>query len=118
MRLHSDRPRRDVPARLMNLRMRQLGARVCAYCGHQVPRGELLHREHVVPLSRGGTAALSNEAYVCASCNLSKRNMLLLEWACVHGGLWTRHGSNTPRYRLANVESCAAGQAPKRQGRE
>ena len=41
----------------------------CAYCG-EVP--ELVHLDHVHPLSRGGTHEASNLVIACATCNLQK----------------------------------------------
>lgn len=49
----------------------------CAYC-HERP--DVLHVEHVVPLSRGGTNTIGNLLPACRSCNLSKGAKLLVEW--------------------------------------
>jgi 5-methylcytosine-specific restriction endonuclease McrA len=49
----------------------------CAYCGKQA---EVLHADHVVPLSRGGTSWIGNVLPACAPCNLSKGSKLLVEW--------------------------------------
>lgn len=59
----------------------QIAARVafyfgrCAYCG-----GPYEHLDHVIPLSRGGTAWPANLRPACRKCNLSKRDKLLSEW--------------------------------------
>jgi 5-methylcytosine-specific restriction endonuclease McrA len=51
--------------------------RVCAYCGRHErdlrPR-EFLTRDHVLPLSRGGTNTWENCVTACNSCNLRKGN--------------------------------------------
>ena len=49
----------------------------CAYCGITGP----LEADHVIPLSRGGTNWPSNIRPACRSCNSSKRNFKLSEWA-------------------------------------
>lgn len=49
----------------------------CQYCGRN---SGPLHCDHVVPISRGGTNALSNLVTACAPCNQSKRNLLVEEW--------------------------------------
>jgi 5-methylcytosine-specific restriction endonuclease McrA len=43
----------------------------CAYCGAS---GTLLHRDCVLPLSRGGRYTLENIVPACSSCNTSKWN--------------------------------------------
>jgi 5-methylcytosine-specific restriction endonuclease McrA len=48
----------------------------CAYCGGLGP----LHREHVVPVSRGGQHSIGNLLPACQKCNLSKGRKLLVEW--------------------------------------
>lgn len=48
----------------------------CAYC-HAAPATV---REHVVPLSRGGSNYIGNILPACLPCNSSKRDRLLIEW--------------------------------------
>ena len=48
----------------------------CAYCGRRSP----LQREHVIPLSRGGTHSVGNILPACASCNYSKHTRTIMEW--------------------------------------
>lgn len=48
----------------------------CAYCG----RRDELHREHVVPLARGGRHSIGNILPACPSCNGSKKARLLSDW--------------------------------------
>ncbi|HET8567571.1 MAG TPA: HNH endonuclease signature motif containing protein [Candidatus Limnocylindria bacterium] len=48
----------------------------CAYCGGPGP----LHRDHRLPLSRGGTNDIANIAPACASCNMRKHKMTDREW--------------------------------------
>src|SRR5207237_7883135 len=49
----------------------------CQYCGRHAaelrPR-EALTRDHLVPLSRGGTNAWTNVTTACSSCNTRKAN--------------------------------------------
>ena len=62
-------------------RIRQQVARrdkhVCQYCGEATRDGEV---DHIIPLSGGGTDALDNLAWSCASCNRSKGSKILDEW--------------------------------------
>lgn len=48
----------------------------CAYCGGPGP----LEREHVEPISRGGTDTPDNTVWACFPCNRDKGNRFLLEW--------------------------------------
>lgn len=50
----------------------------CQYCGR---RGQRLECDHVVPVCRGGTDALSNLVTACLRCNRSKGSKLVAEWA-------------------------------------
>lgn len=49
---------------------------VCTYCGSK----KRLEGDHIVPLSRGGSNALTNIATACRPCNLSKGSKTLEEW--------------------------------------
>ncbi|MGH3587804.1 MAG: HNH endonuclease [Pseudonocardia sp.] len=49
----------------------------CAYCGDA---DEVIHMDHVVPLSKGGAHAIGNVLPACAPCNLSKSDKLLSVW--------------------------------------
>jgi len=44
---------------------------LCLYCGGHFTRGELT-RDHVVPMSRGGTASWENVVTDCLCCNVRK----------------------------------------------
>lgn len=63
----------------------------CPYCGG--PLGPLdgeglggvgdamsAHLDHMDPLSRGGEDSIRNALYVCAACNLRKRDRLFRDW--------------------------------------
>ena len=57
----------------------------CAYCGitekeSLTKYGELLHQEHVIPLSIGGPYSLGNVVPSCRSCNSSKTNHDFVDW--------------------------------------
>lgn len=54
----------------------------CSYCG-----GAYEHLDHAIPLSRGGTNWPANRRPACASCNLSKRTMTVLEFRNKRAGL-------------------------------
>lgn len=49
----------------------------CSYCG---TKPDVIHMEHVIPLSRGGRHAIGNVLPACPHCNLSKHDSLLAEW--------------------------------------
>ena len=51
----------------------------CQFCGrfqHELRTRECLTRDHLVPLSRGGTNAWTNVLTACSSCNTRKGNLL------------------------------------------
>jgi len=51
----------------------------CQFCGRgqlQLKSRECLTRDHLVPLSRGGSNAWSNVLTACSSCNTRKGNLL------------------------------------------
>lgn len=50
----------------------------CAYCAELII-GKI-HKEHVIPLSRGGRHSLGNILPACGSCNFSKGPLFLMEW--------------------------------------
>jgi hypothetical protein len=50
---------------------------LCPYCNKKIEVG---HIDHIIPVSKGGTNARENLAWVCASCNLRKHNKSLLEF--------------------------------------
>lgn len=49
----------------------------CAYCSADQPE---LHRDHVVPRSRGGPDNATNIVMACAPCNSAKGSKLASEW--------------------------------------
>ena len=49
----------------------------CVYCGCE--EGPY-HIDHIIPRSRGGDNDISNLALACATCNVSKRDKLIIEW--------------------------------------
>lgn len=51
----------------------------CAYCG-KPPAGGFLHREHVIPIVRGGQHSIGNLLPACPPCNLSKGRKTVTEW--------------------------------------
>ena len=67
--------RAGVPA-LTNARLFRRDGRMCLYCGEVLPTS-LLTRDHIVPVSLGGTDAWENVATACRPCNHRKANRLL-----------------------------------------
>ena len=51
----------------------------CIYCGRELGKDRTL--DHVVPLSRGGAHAKRNLVPACRSCNSSKQDKDLSQWA-------------------------------------
>ena len=49
----------------------------CAYCGE---KHDVLHQEHVIPVSKGGYYNRQNIIPACQHCNISKNNRDLLNW--------------------------------------
>lgn len=51
-------------------------AQPCASCGSD----ENIHIDHIIPVSRGGRHSIGNLQALCASCNINKSDLLLVEW--------------------------------------
>jgi len=49
----------------------------CPYCWEKIVKG---HMDHVVPVTKGGTNARENLAWVCSTCNQQKGGKSLLEF--------------------------------------
>lgn len=49
----------------------------CAYCGERVPP---LHKDCLLPISRGGRYTATNVVPACQSCNSSKWNTEVTTW--------------------------------------
>lgn len=60
----------------------------CAYCGTDGP----MTKDHVIPISRGGTDNASNVVPACKSCNSSKGNKTAVEFAAWKGKCQTLGG--------------------------
>jgi 5-methylcytosine-specific restriction endonuclease McrA len=52
----------------------------CVYCGADL-RKVKKHLDHILPLSRGGLNDKTNIQWLCAPCNLQKRDKDPIEWA-------------------------------------
>lgn len=63
-------------ARVRKIVKRRDGA-ICQYCGCEASGGEV---DHVLPLAKGGTDALTNLVWACKNCNRSKGDKTLREW--------------------------------------
>lgn len=48
----------------------------CHYCGN-LASGRSLHRDHVIPKSKGGTSMPDNLVWACGACNSTKRDRTL-----------------------------------------
>lgn len=63
----------------------------CAYCRRNLAEtwsGNTLQMEHIEPIERGGDHSKENVVPSCAGCNVSKRQLLLLEWMCIEVKAW------------------------------
>lgn len=52
----------------------------CAYCGATPRKGQLLTKDHLHPVSKGGATISSNIIPACRSCNSSKNNVDWKDW--------------------------------------
>jgi hypothetical protein len=48
----------------------------CRHCGISADLGAVLHVDHIIPVSKGGTSDLSNLQTLCQDCNLGKTNRM------------------------------------------
>lgn len=55
----------------------------CQYCGRSAPE-VILHADHILPASKGGTDDLLNLVSSCVDCNLGKSDRLLSDSAVIH----------------------------------
>ncbi|WP_161965394.1 HNH endonuclease [Rhodococcus sp. P1Y] len=56
----------------------------CYYCG----RSGVMHDDHKLPLSLGGTDHWYNLCRACSDCNLRKGTMTVVEWVVQYGAWW------------------------------
>lgn len=91
--------------------------RKCVYCGIAQKR---MHRDHVIPLSKGGTNWPQNLVPACFSCNPAKANSSLEEFyeRCVRNGT-SKHWNPEVKARLWNLFEAQAlapstGHSPSR----
>lgn len=52
---------------------------VCYYCASEIP-SNVIHFDHIIPLSKGGSHSVDNLCVSCALCNLSKADKMLGVW--------------------------------------
>lgn len=50
----------------------------CRYCGKKATDGEIMHVDHILPISKGGTDNIDNLCTSCEECNLGKTNKIIL----------------------------------------
>jgi 5-methylcytosine-specific restriction endonuclease McrA len=93
---------------------------LCMYCGEQFPR-QLLTRDHVVPISRGGHDSWENVVGACVSCNVRKGSrtpqqagMPLL--AVPYRPSWVEHLILSNRNILADQMEFLRSHLPRRAG--
>ncbi len=78
-RVYQHRWRRDYAAPLTNPVLFARDDYLCLYCGQSFsPRN--LTRDHIVPVSRGGSNTWNNVASACRACNQRKNNRTPAEW--------------------------------------
>lgn len=71
------------PTQIADLHTKQRGR--CANCGAKL--GAEYHRDHKVPLSKGGTNDITNIELLCGPCNLRKNAKDPVDWAQENGRL-------------------------------
>lgn len=70
----------DTVPRLTNEALFLRDRHLCCYCGdHFAGRSALLTRDHVLPMSRGGSDLWDNVVTSCRACNQTKDNRLVEE---------------------------------------
>lgn len=52
----------------------------CAYCGGEIESHKVMHVDHFIPLSKGGSNEVSNFICSCHLCNISKNNVDISEF--------------------------------------
>ncbi len=57
----------------------------CAWCAKKL--GEKFHRDHRIPLSKGGSNRITNIELLCPTCNVRKQAQDPIEWARKNGKL-------------------------------
>lgn len=65
----------------------------CAYCGENKAE----HRDHVIPISRGGTDSIGNILPACRDCNLSKCDKTIMEWRIYRQRKGEQNGRQTAK---------------------
>lgn len=58
----------------------------CAYCGTSFTPNNMPVKDHVIPISKGGTNSKDNIAPACNDCNMKKRD----KFHRADGSLWAR----------------------------
>lgn len=51
---------------------------LCYWCMEEV--GDVFHKDHKVPIARGGKSAATNLVISCPHCNLSRGGKLTIHW--------------------------------------
>lgn len=52
----------------------------CAYCGCTMRKNEHLTKDHLIPISKGGTTTQDNIVPACSRCNSSKKDSEWHDW--------------------------------------
>jgi len=68
----ADKKTRELAA---SVKPRLLQDHLCPYCQNDL--GDNPHADHIYPVSRGGLSTLVNMVYVCATCNIKKKDNTL-----------------------------------------
>jgi len=72
-------PRKSRRSLGLRFRILQRDKFTCQYCGGTADRGYILHVDHKIPRSKGGTDSADNLVTACEPCNLGKGMTLLVE---------------------------------------
>ncbi len=73
---HDNQQRQFAEVIKKDLQHQLIRLNVCPYCMCELVQGEI-HADHIYPVSKGGLSTAKNMVYICAKCNLQKRNMTL-----------------------------------------
>lgn len=64
---------------------------VCPRCGKET---EQFTKDHIIPLSRGGTDDISNICPLCLRCNVQKSNVYIADYRTEEAKKWIKEKCN------------------------
>ena len=65
---------------LVEITKKYISTKSCPYCGKNFTKGNPKSLDHIIPSSLGGTNEHANINICCLICNISRGNLLLVDW--------------------------------------